>query len=487
MSSQLRQHYDVIINGGGIVGFSLLNLIQRSPYLNRFKVLLIDQASKASSIVKPERKNDSSSLNQPNFSNRVSSITNNSRAVFKKIGVWDKIQQRSKCVKRIKVWNYEYRHKIIFGNNCRRDTINGNELDDMFSVVENNQLLSSLVNNLLDSSKKNFSIDWNHNLVSIENSTNSQGSVEIAVENLKTNEVSRVSGGLLLGCDGFKSKVRTTSGIPYFEKDLEKMGIVGTVKVGPKDRDERNMTAYQRFSAEKDTVAAILPLSEEYSSFVISSPRDYAKQLIDMDDNEFMAEFNDLLSRREYPNERILENIHETLNVTLESLSNLLHRQLPSKLPLNDDMDIECPYIETLVPGSRAAYPLIFGTTSPRMVASLPGSEDLKIALLGDSSHRVHPLAGQGLNLGIQDAANLVKQLDLIARTGENLFDLEDKSRLTRALKRYELERQAYIVPMSAGILAMPLIFKLLPSNFVSFANRLDVLKDASIKFANGF
>ncbi len=58
-----------------------------------------------------------------------------------------------------------------------------------------------------------------------------------------------------------------------------------------------------------------------------------------------------------------------------------------------------------------------------------------RLALIGDAAHRCHPVAGQGLNLGIRDAAALAQVLSEAHQRGEDVGDL-------RTLKRYERWRQ---------------------------------------------
>lgn len=480
MSSQLRQHFDIIINGGGIVGFTLLNLIQRSSHLNRFKVLLIEQATK------PTRNPDDINLKLDEssgtrrFSNRVSSISDSSRKIFEKLEVWNKVKPFVKDVKQIKVWNYDYREKLIFNGSL--DPLG--KRSQLFSVVENNRLSSAILGSINGCSEDSSPIIWNHSLRTLTPPIVDDGYIEVTVENNATGEQFTASGCLILGCDGPRSIVRNILGFNYYEKDLNKTAIVGTVKVGSKDRVEGNETAYQRFSSKKDTVAALLPLDKEHSSFVISAPNDYVSTLMDCDEEEFVTEFNALISETESPDFRPLGTIHSAYNTFDQLLQRIPQSIFKKSVDINSD--VGCPHIESLVTASRASFPLVFGTTSPSMVANFAGRKHAQVALLGDSTHRIHPLAGQGLNLGISDASSLVRHLEVFARCGENLFDSRDLTTLHKALKRYELQRQAQIIAMSGGVMIMPHLFKYLPSKFLSLVNACEPVKGASIKFANG-
>jgi 2-octaprenyl-6-methoxyphenol hydroxylase len=79
---------------------------------------------------------------------------------------------------------------------------------------------------------------------------------------------------------------------------------------------------------------------------------------------------------------------------------------------------------DVAVAGPRFAYPLGLqlaeGWAVPRM------------ALLGDAAHSIHPIAGQGLNLGLKDAAALAEVVVEAARLGEDIGSLAVLDRYAR-------------------------------------------------------
>lgn len=472
------------------MGFTLLNLILKSKHLSRSRVLLIEQAGRPKDLSQPSRAGQSSDdSGGKTFSNRVSSITYTSKSAFKKLGVWDRVRPFAKDVKGIKVWNYDYTNKIIFKQDllaCQRH--DSEEKDTVFSTLENNRLSLALLERIDQNPNGNDSITWTKKLTNLEESLD-DGLVDVTVMDSESGDQTTVSAPLVLGCDGYKSKVRELTMMRYKELDLKKTAVVGTVKMVAQQMNNENNVAYQRFSNDKGAVAALLPLDNEYSSFVISAPSDYAKHLSECDEETFVSEFNQLLASSETPANFVLKGLHEVANATYDNVKNLLQIVGPRLGLPSDGLDLgggfdELPSVEHLVGGSRASFPLIFGTTSPRMVASLPKLTRPQIALLGDAAHRVHPLAGQGLNLGIQDAIELVRQLEALASKGERIF--HDTSLLNKALRKYELKRQAYVIPMSIGILSMQDLFRLAPARMITSANKCQPLKSASVRFANG-
>ena len=93
---------------------------------------------------------------------------------------------------------------------------------------------------------------------------------------------------MIIGSDGEKSKTREEYGIKSTGFSYEQSGIVCTVSsVRP------NTIAFQRFM--KTGPLAVLPLWDNYSSIVWSCPPELAKELSDLNDQEFIDELNKAL------------------------------------------------------------------------------------------------------------------------------------------------------------------------------------------------
>jgi len=101
------------------------------------------------------------------------------------------------------------------------------------------------------------------------------------------------------------------------------------------------------------------------------------------------------------------------------------------------------PLVDSIV-SSQFTFPLSCAQVS---AYTLP-----RLALAGDSAHSVHPMAGQGLNLGLQDAANLV---DVLVKAHEAGMDL------AMFLNEYETSRKLQVSLTLAGIHALQRVFGL--------------------------
>lgn len=94
--------------------------------------------------------------------------------------------------------------------------------------------------------------------------------------------------------------------------------------------------------------------------------------------------------------------------------------------------------------GARFSYPLSL-SLAERFVGA-------RLALVGDAAHGVHPLAGQGLNLGLRDVAALAEVLVDASRRGEDIGALD-------VLMRYQTWRRAEAMALALGMDAVNALF----------------------------
>ena len=184
------------------------------------------------------------------------------------------------------------------------------------------------------------------------------------------------AAGLVVGADGVNSRVRELALIDVTEWDYRQRGFVAHAVTA---RPHRN-TAWQRFTTEGPI--ALLPLADGRVSIVFSTDPDRARNLEKMP----AAEASAFLTRRS---------------------GNVL-----------GSLAIDSP---------RASFPL------SAIHARCYTRE--RLVIVGDAAHRVHPLAGQGANLGIADVACLATEIASARRRGE---DPGDRS----VLRRYERRRR---------------------------------------------
>ena len=203
------------------------------------------------------------------------------------------------------------------------------------------------------------------------------GPGELTVE-LDGESESPLTAGLLVGADGSDSLVRELAGLVARTGSYGQLGIVCTV------RSERHHGDVARQVFRPAGPLAFLPLPDGLCSTVWSTQSEHAEHLLGLADEEFRsaleAAFEGRLGRIEWT-------------------------------------------------GPRAGFPLR-RLRAPRYRAP-------RVALAGDAAHTIHPLAGQGVNLGILDAAVLAEEVARAARRGRDPGG-------RAALERYERRRMAH-------------------------------------------
>lgn len=260
---------------------------------------------------------------------------------------------------------------------------------------------------------------------------------------LPSSSPSKIAARLLVGADGFNSPVRTFSGIASSGWDYARHGVVATLKIRSQESTFDEMlieddavcaTAYQRFLPELGGPIALLPLPGNYASLVWSTTPANAAYLQSLPAPSFVATVNAALRLSQSDIKYMFSLPSSEASAHDSELRWRLEHTLPP--PLGKPL----PFVEAVQTGSIASFPLRFrhakAITAPR------------IALAGDAAHTIHPLAGQGLNLGLGDACVLA---DTIAYGVEHGMDIGD----LMTLEKYGGERFSKGMKMGFGVDAL--------------------------------
>jgi 2-octaprenyl-6-methoxyphenol hydroxylase len=206
---------------------------------------------------------------------------------------------------------------------------------------------------------------------------NSEYQQDIVAINIKiAGEVRKIRSKLLVAADGGRSPIRQAAGIKTHGWKYWQSCIVAFVK----PEKPHNNTAYEKFWSSGPF--AILPLPGNRCRIVWTAPHEEAKALCALDDEQFLAE----LTKR--------------------------YGTQMGKLELLGDRFI---FQVQLMQSDRYALH--------------------RLALIGDAAHNCHPVGGQGLNLGIRDAAALAQVLQEALAAGKDIGDIQ-------VLKGYERWRK---------------------------------------------
>jgi len=241
----------------------------------------------------------------------------------------------------------------------------------------------------------------------------------------------RLSAPLLVAADGGNSTIRQQFNFPTREWDYGHSAIVTTVQT----EQVNQQTAWQRFMPTGPL--ALLPLNkagdQHYCSLVWSQESDEAERLMALDDAEFC-----------------------------QALS------LGSEHCLGKITAVD----------KRYSIPLRQRHATDYVVE--------RVALLGDSAHTIHPLAGQGVNLGFADVAALVETLSAAAKRGNDLGSLMTLNKYQRQRKPENLAMMAAMEGFKRLFAADNLALRLLRNIGLSQVDKLKPVKNEIVKKVMG-
>jgi 2-octaprenylphenol hydroxylase len=233
---------------------------------------------------------------------------------------------------------------------------------------------------------------------------------------------------LLIGADGANSFVRQQAGFPITFKDYEHTAIVANIKTTLPHEN----VARQAFTPTGPL--ALLPMANpNVCSIVWSQTPDVAAKLIAMSDSDFCN--------------------------ALTAASNSILGTI--------ELDTQ-----------RSAFPLT-------MRYAREWAKD-GIALVGDAAHTIHPLAGQGANLGMQDALALAELVIRLSNEGSDIG-------LHKNLRPYERSRKTEAMKMIAAMDGFKFLFdgddplkKLIRGVGLAATDKVGAIKQAFVSHAMG-
>jgi len=201
-----------------------------------------------------------------------------------------------------------------------------------------------------------------------------------------------LNADLLIGADGFNSSIRKFASISSKDRDYDQHAFVFNIQT----HEKLDNAIWQRFNS--DSISAVLPLDDQIASIVWSVKNELKDKLDVMNQELFLKSFS-----------RSVEHAFGKLKI-----------------------------VSTI-----NSFPLY----------EMKANEYVKpnLVLIGDAAHRIHPLAGQGANIGFMDIMELINVLE-----GYNFTNLGN----IRSLKKYERRRKFENEMMSNAMTGLDGIFK---------------------------
>ncbi|MGJ8693418.1 MAG: FAD-dependent monooxygenase [Thalassotalea sp.] len=422
--------YDILIIGAGMVGLTLALAIRK---LSSLTVAIADTQTPDELTAQPEL--------------RVSAINGASQTIFENLNVWQAIEQtRSQAYQHMHIWDKAGYGKLAFSADQLSAQPSSQSAHSTYSTPSGKQLgyiveNKVIRNTLWQQAQQDSGISF-YTQEAISNI--GMGDSEVFAS--FTSQMP-ITAKLVVGADGANSWLRNQLKMAMTFRDYDHHAIVATVACS----QGHHNTAWQVFLPTGPL--AFLPLSstpqsqanekgnpaEQLASIVWSCEPNEAKRLMNLADDDF--------------NKEITAAADGKLGV-VRIVSNKVSYPLTMRLAQN--------FIQE------------------------------RAILIGDAAHTIHPLAGQGVNLGLKDAAALAESLAAQAQptqTRSQGFDIDQK-----ALKAFERWRKNDAAEMIAAMEAIKQVFtpqqkptQIIRGIGMSLLNKLAPVKQQMIKQALGY
>jgi 2-octaprenylphenol hydroxylase len=388
------QKFDVLIVGAGMVGLTLVLALRKTSDLT---IAIADTLPTSALTDEPEV--------------RVSAINVASQTIFENLDVWPTIiGQRTQAYQHMHIWDKAGLGKLDFSVSDL-DSFPHNE--HLGWIIENNVIRNALwdkaqadegISFFTENKLANVAVGDSEVFASFEMPlTNEHASnTDASTAHSNNNVQAPLIAKLVVGADGANSWLRKQMDMAMINRDYDHHAVVATVKCSQGHKN----TAWQVFLPTGPLAfLPVFPKSSDTCSIVYSTSPEEAKRLTELSPIDFAKE---------------LTAASDGKLGTIELISDCFTYPLTMRLAQDFVKD--------------------------RMV------------LIGDAAHTIHPLAGQGVNLGLLDAVALAQTLTSPnSSQSNNELNIADQKRL-KAFSRY---RKSEAIEMIAAMEAIKQTFSI--------------------------
>lgn len=486
--------YDIVINGGGVVGAAFAASILHKTK-GACKIAIVEQGPNNPLNNAVGDTDAKFQVGKPDL--RVYALSPKSTDFLDSIGAWKFIKPRSQQYNSMQVWEGAGPGIVRFDSSDLRKK----GIDYLGHICEDITIQAAIYKAILDSNYPAGTVDLysSSSIASVQNGTciintpdtapapstsaTMASTVDPAIDinplhappatakqgisatpsrgaHKDTFKSLRLRSQLLVGADGANSIVRKLAGISTWGWEYGQEALVATVStragtnVGNTDSTESHSTAWQKYLSS-GLPLALLPLWGGYSSIVWSTSIVEATRLKALPADQFLVELNAALQQPQQMQEsQSCGDGQQTASHIQNPVVNFFRKEAKSVvetviagLVLNG-MPIQTPPMITSVESRVVSFPLSFKTAK-----TYYSTTPLPVVLIGDSAHTIHPQAGQGLNLGLVDADTLADAVCESMKTGANIGD-------QYVLQKYSKERYRKNLAMMTAVDCINAVFQ---------------------------
>jgi 2-octaprenyl-6-methoxyphenol hydroxylase len=352
-SSTRKQHFDVVISGGGLSGSLMaLSLLSLKNQNNKTLSIAIIEAVDVSNSSK-------ASKTQSVFDDRVLALSHASAQYLKTLDVWPYIQEHAQPITDIHISDRGYYGKARI-KAIEHVMANKGKVEAVGYVIEMSKLglaLQQAIENHVKHEKASNKNGEESGLTWFTPDTIENIEWQAASVNLTLASQTQLSASLLIGCDGVNSICRQSANIACDRSEYGQSALITNVSTTL----PHHGVAFERFT--ENGPIAMLPMVKvvnegSRSSLVWTLTPEQAEAFSSLTDDEF-------------------------------------------KIKLEASFGSWLGAIEKI--GKRHIYPLSLVQAQEQVYH--------RMVLIGNASHTIHPIAGQGFNLGLRDVQTLAHTL----------------------------------------------------------------------------